>query len=138
MPRGQASIRLDGLDKARRRIKVLNKRATDRSISMNFLRIAGGYNVKQCPIDTSELLRSFTARIHKKFIRLIWKAPYANYVNDPHDADGKPIKTTARGFIDGPGGIGSNTARDIAKYAETGKKPRLKAARRFGNNRNSV
>ena len=34
--------------------------------------------------------------------------------------------------------IGRNTAQDIVAYAKTGRKPRLRAARRFGNNRNSV
>ena len=55
MARGQARIRLDGLDAARKRIKGLNARATDKSISTNLQRIGGGYNVKQCPIDTSPL-----------------------------------------------------------------------------------
>ena len=86
MARGQVRIRLGGLAKARERIKGLNKRATDRSISKNLLRIAGGYNQKQCPIDTSQLVRSFRAQIRRRFIRLTWNRPYAATVNDPRNA----------------------------------------------------
>ena len=135
MARGQARIRLDGLDAARKRIKGLNARATDRSIGTNLQRIAGGYNVKQCPIDTSRLLRSFRMEIRRRYMRLTWNTPYAAAVNDPHDAQGKPINTSAKGYAQA---IAGNTAQDIVKYAATGRKPRLRAARRFGNNRNSV
>ena len=126
MARGQVRIRLDGLKKARQRIKALNGRATDRSISKNVLRIGGGYNQKQCPIDTTRLIRSFVMEIRKKFIRLKWRTPYARIVNE---------RGSAKGYVEA---IGRNTAQDIAKYAETGRKPKLRAARRFGNNRNSV
>ena len=135
MARGQARVRLDGLGKARDRIKALNKRSSDRSISQNILRIGGGYNVKQCPVDTSTLLRSFRMEIRRRFTRLTWNTPYAAAVNDPHDANGKPINTRAKGYAEA---IARNTAQDIAAYASTGRKPRLRAARRFGNNRNSV
>ena len=135
MVRAKVSVRLDGLANARKRIKVLNGRATDLSISRNLLRIAGGYNQKQCPVDTTELIRSFTALIQRRYMRLRWSAPHAAYVNDPRNSEGKPINTTAKGYAEA---IARNTATDIATYAKTGRKPRLRAARRFGNNRNSV
>ena len=74
MAKGRVRIRLDGLGKARERIKALNGRATDRSINKNLLRIGGGYNVKQCPVDTSALLRSFKMEIRRRFLRLQWGA----------------------------------------------------------------
>ena len=126
MARGQVRIRLDGLQKARERIKVLNGRASNRSIARNFLRIAGGYNQKMCPIDTSELIRSFIVAQFKKSLRLRWTAPHANYVNDPRNAEGKPINTTAKGYAEA---IATRTAQDIATYAAKGRKPRLRASR---------
>ena len=54
MARGQVRIRLTGLGKARERIKALSGRATDRSISKNFLRIGGAYNVRIVPLDTTD------------------------------------------------------------------------------------
>ena len=135
MASGRVRIRLTGLEKARTRIMVLDKKASDRSISKNFLRIAGGYNIKQCPVDTTRLQRSFRAEIRRRFIRLSWNTPYAKAVNDPHNAQGKPIQTTAKGYAQA---IAGNTAQDITAYAKTGRKPRLRAARRFGNNRNSA
>ena len=135
MARGQVRLKLTGLEKARDRIKALNKKSSDRSISTNFLRIAGGYNIKQCPVDTTRLQRSFRAEIRRRFIRLSWNTPYAKAVNDPRNAQGKPIQTTAKGYAQA---IAANTAQDIVRYAATGRKPRLRAARRFGNNRNSV
>ena len=69
MARGQVRIRLDGLANARKRIKAISGRATDRSISKNILRIAGAYNVRIVPLDTtSALLRSFRARVLKKSV----------------------------------------------------------------------
>ena len=102
MARGQARIRLDGLDAARKRIKGLNARATDKSIGPRTSRESrGGYNVKQCPIDTSRLLRSFRMEIRRRYMRLTWNTPYAAAVNDPHDAQGKPINTSAKGLRSG-------------------------------------
>ena len=129
MARGQVRIRLDGLAKARTRIKALNGRATDRSIDKNLKRIGGGYNVKQCPIDTSDLLRSFAMEIRRRFIRLRWGGGQVTYAAIANE------RGSSRGYAEA---IARNTAQDIAKYAETGRKPRLRAARRFGNNRNSV
>ena len=129
MARGQVTIRLDGLAKARDRIKGLNRRSTDKSISKNVLRIGGGYNIKQCPVDTSALLRSFKMEIRRKFLRLKWgggQVTYAAIVNQRGSAAGYAVA------------IARNTAQDIATYAKTGRKPRLRAARRFGNNRNSA
>ena len=129
MARGQVVVRLDGLAKARERIKGLNKRSTDKSISKNVLRIGGGYNIKQCPVDTSALLRSFKMEIRRKFLRLKWgggQVTYAAIVNQ---------RGSSAGYAEA---IARNTARDIAAYASTGRKPRLRAARRFGNNRNSA
>ena len=134
MARGQVRIRLDGLNRARQRIKVLNRRATDRSIDKNILRIAGGYNQKQCPIDTTRLIRSFRTEIRKRFIRLKWGGisvdgelvSYAAIANQ---------RGSSAGYAEA---IARNTAQDIAAYAQTGRKPRLRAARRFGRNRNSV
>ena len=129
MARGQVRIRLDGLDRARKRIKVLNGRATDLSISKNVRRIGGGYNIKQCPVDTSDLQRSFRMEIQRRYTRLKWgggQVTYAAIVNERGSSKGYAVA------------IARNTAQDIAAYAKTGKKPRLRAARRFGNNRNSV
>ena len=129
MARGEVSVRLDGLAKARTRIKALNGRATDRSIGKNLLRIGGGYNIKQCPVDTTALQRSFKMEIRKRFLRLKWgggQVTYAAIVN---------ARGSSKGYAEA---IARNTAQDIATYAKTGRKPRLRAARRFGNNRNSV
>ena len=129
MARGQVRIRLDGLDKARTRIKALNGRANDRSIGRNLIRIGGGYNVKQCPIDTSALLRSFKMEIRRRFLRLMWGGGQVTYAAIANE------RGSSKGYAEA---IARNTAQDIAAYASTGRKPRLRAARRFGNNRNSV
>ena len=129
MARGQVTIRLDGLKKASERIKGLNKRSTDRSIGKNLLRIGGGYNVKQCPIDTSALLRSFRMEIQRRFLRLKWGGGSVDYAAIANQ------RGSSKGYAEA---IAQNTAQDIATYAKTGRKPRLRAARRFGNNRNSV
>ena len=129
MASGQVRIRLGGIAKARQRIKALNSRATDRSISKNILRIGGGYNQKQCPVDTTALIRSFTMEIRRRFVRLKWGGGSVDYAAIANQ------RGSSAGYAEA---IANNTAQDIAKYAETGRKPRLRAARRFGNNRNSV
>ena len=130
MARGQVRIRLDGLKKARTRIKALNGRATDRSISKNILRIAGAYNVRIVPVDTTRLLRSFRAQITRNLVRLKWGGikidgelvDYARIANE---------RGSSRGYAEK---IARETAADIGKYAQTGKKPRTRAVRRFGRN----
>lgn len=134
MARGQVRIRLEGLKKARQRIKVLNKRATDRSITRNVERIAGAYNARIVPLDTTRLLRSFRVQVLKKSVRMRWGGisidgelvDYARIVNEVGSGQGYAER------------IANETAKDIAKYAETGRKPRTRTIARYGRNTQDI
>ena len=131
MARGQVRIRLDGLDKARTRIKALNgqgQRPEHRQEPA--CGSAAATTLNNAPSTPAQLAPEFKMEIRRRFLRLMWgggQVTYAAIANERGSSKGY-AEAIAR----------TRTAQDIAAYATTGRKPRLRAARRFGNNRNSV
>ena len=66
MARGQVRIRLTGLGKARQRIKALSGRATDRSISKNFLRIGAPTTCASCHWTPRDCCARFRMQVLKR------------------------------------------------------------------------
>ena len=105
-------VRMRGIEKTRNSIKKLNKRATDRSINRNIIRIFDRANSKFTPVDTGELQRSFYVFPSRKQIRIGWTAYYAVYVNRRGRSSGFAVRVAREGL------------RNFRAYGRTGTLPK--------------
>ena len=109
---GPVRMRIRGVEKINKKIKKLNKRATDASIAKNTSRIFGRANFIHTPFDTGYLQRSFYVYPSRKQIRLGWLADYAKRVNTIGRSKGFAQKVAREGL------------KDLRAYGRTGKPPK--------------